>query len=113
MGSWMDNWSELLERKCATAAIRHLWQKYGIAYRPIVMVVFAMACSPGAAYWDILETLAEYALDGCSLPPWPAARWHSEICYRVLKTGDSCASAEEWLRDRAKEVRDIADGISA
>ena len=104
----MEDWEKIVERPCAAAAIRHLWQMHQVTYRPIVMAVFGMAVAPGATYWDILEAVAQYMGVGS------AREWHTDICYHLLKAGAEVeGSAEEWLRSRAEEVRRIADGICA
>lgn len=109
----MEMWDKLLERESAAAAVRHLWQEHGITYRPIVMVVFGMACAPDTTYWEVLEIWAQYVAECDGFPAWPASRWHSEICYKLLKAGYAGPSAEAWMKDRAREVREIANGIYA
>lgn len=102
------------ERRCAGAAINHLWNKHRIAYKPIVMIVYDMAVSPGKPYWEALADWAAYEDFGNALLQWPACRWHSEICYRLLKAGaDVPEGVAAWFAERAREVRAIADGISA
>ena len=104
----MDNLDETVERQCAAAAVRHLREVHGITYGPIVMVAFAMACAPDVTYSDVLECLAQY------VGGFDAQRWHTEICYHLLKSGtDLSSGTEQWFVDRAKEVRDIANRISA
>ena len=98
----------------ADAARRHLWRAFGITYKPIVEVVAEMALDRSLRYWEALEEWATVkALEtpcGC----WPATRWHSEICYRLLKVDAKVdGGAAAWIEARAKEVRAIADGISA
>lgn len=109
----MEVWEKLLEHEAATVAVRHLWKEYGITYMPIVMVVFGLACAPDTTYWEVLEMLTQYVAGRDGLPAWPVNRWHSEICYKLLKSGYDGASVEGWMEERAKEVRDIANGIYA
>ena len=109
----MVDWNNRWERECARATIAHLWQTYGISYRPIVWVVFEMALESETTYSDLLEVVAQYAVDSGGLPAWTASRWNSEICYHLLKKVDIDSSAEEWLRERAEEVRAIAGGVSS
>lgn len=95
------------------AATLHLWQRYRVTYRPIVQIVAEMALDRSLRYAEALEDWATAkALEtpyGC----WPSTRWHSEICYRLLKAGDECpGGAAAWMEARAKEVREIADRVS-
>jgi hypothetical protein len=93
-------------------ALMHLWKNHGITYRPIVEIVAEMALDRSLRYEDALEdwTTAK-ALEtpyGC----WPATRWHSEIGYRLLKVDAKCGGGiGPWMEARAKEVREIANGI--
>lgn len=103
----------LREARTARAAVRHLWEAYRITYRPIVMVVFAMALYEGKSYEEALEDWADYEQveEGHH---WPASRWHSEICYRLLATEEEAETCVHvWLTRWAKEVRELADRISA
>ena len=109
----MEAMDEIIrEAETARAAVRHLWQSHRITYRPIVMVVFAMALDERRSYEHVLQEWAEYEqIEGGY---WPASRWHSEICYRLLKAGvDAKGDAAAWMQQQAKEVRQLADGISA
>lgn len=95
------------------AAVLHLWQAHGITYRPIVQIVAEMALDRSLRYAEALEDWAKAkALEtpcGC----WPSSRWHSEICYRLLKVDARVeGGAAAWMEARAKEVRAIADGVS-
>lgn len=100
------------EARIARAAVQHLWQAHRITYRPIVMVVFGMALDERRTYDQVLQDWADYEQvdEGHH---WPASRWHSEICYRLLKAGADTDSAAAWMQQRAKEVRELADRISA
>lgn len=98
-------------RLIANAAIMHLWQKFRITYRPIVAIVADMAAD-GVSFEEALEAWAEgeaiESVYGC----WPASRWRSEICYRILKgDGEVPGSLEAWFEARVEEVRAIADGV--
>lgn len=95
------------------AAVLHLWQAHGITYRPIVQIVAEMALDRSLRYAEALEDWAQAkALEtpcGC----WPSSRWHSEICYRLLKVDARVeGGAAAWMEARAKEVRAIADRVS-
>lgn len=109
----MVDWNNRWEHECARATISLLWREYGITYRPITWIVFEMALEPDTIYSDVLEAVAQYAADQEGFPDWSASRWNSEICYHLLKKVDIDTSAEEWMRERAEEVRAIASGISA
>lgn len=100
------------EARTARAVVRHLWEKYRITYRPIVMVVHAMALDEKRTYRQVLQDWAEYeeVQEGHH---WPASRWHSEICYRLLKAGADTDSVPDWMQRAAEEVRELADRISA
>lgn len=101
------------ERRCAAAA-REVTGRCGVNYRPVVMIVFDMALSPGKPYREALADWAAYEDFGNALLQWPACRWHSEICYRLLKAGaDVPEGVAAWFDERAREVRAIADGVSA
>lgn len=103
----------LREARTARAAVQHLWEAHRITYRPIVMVVFAMALYEGKSYEEALEDWADYEQvdEGHH---WPASRWHSEICYRLLKAGaEAAGGVPDWMQQRAKEVRELADRVSA
>lgn len=100
------------EARTARAAVRHLWEKYRITYRPIVMVVHAMALDEKRTYRQVLQDWAAYEeiQEGHH---WSACRWNSEICYRLLKAGAEPERVSDWMKQTAKEVRELADGISA
>lgn len=100
-------------RAVRCAAIMHLWQRYKITYMPIVAIVATMAQDEIRGFE---ETLEDWAASNPCLGEiayhWPASRWRSEICYRLLKAGeDAPGGVEEWFKARAKEVREIADGV--
>lgn len=108
----MDTMDEILrEAATARASVRHLWEAHRITYRPIVMVVHAMALDEGRTYEQVLQDWAAYEKVGGSY--WPASRWHSEICYRLLKAGVELDDVKDWMQQQAKEVRELANGISA
>lgn len=95
------------------AAILHLWEAYGLTFRPIVAIVAVMAMDEKRSFEDTLQWWAEWEAQGKSYV-WPAARWRSEICYRLLKAGQEAPGGlGAWFEARAKEVRDIANGIPA
>ena len=100
------------EARTARAAVQHLWQAHRITYRPIVMVVFGMALDERRTYEQVLQDWADYEQvdEGHH---WPACRWHSEICYRLLKAGAEPERVSDWMKQQAKEVRELADRISA
>lgn len=66
-----------MERRCA-AACREALARDGITHRACVMVLFAMALD-GLSYVEAVKEWAEF--DG----GWDAHRWHTEICYHLLK----------------------------
>lgn len=106
------------EARTARAAVQHLWQAHRITYRPIVMVVFGMALDERRTYEQVLQDWADYEQMGENHHRWPASRWHSEICYRLLKAeaeipGGVLGGIPAWMQQRAKEVRELADRISA
>lgn len=100
------------EARTARAAVQHLWQAHRITYRPIVMVVHAMALDERRTYRQVLQDWAEYeeVKEGHH---WSASRWHSEICYRLLRAGAEPERVSDWMKQQAKEVRELADRISA
>ena len=100
------------EARTARAAVQHLWQSHRITYRPIVMVVFGMALDERRTYEQVLQDWADYEQVGEG-HHWPSSRWHSEICYRLLKAGADTDSTAAWMQQQAKEVRELADRISA
>lgn len=102
----------LREARIARAAARYLWEKHQISHRPIIMVVFAMALDEKRTYRQVLKEWAAYeeVKEGHH---WTATRWHSEICYRLLKAGAEPERVSDWMRQAAEEVRKLADGISA
>ena len=100
------------EARMSRAAVRHLWEKSKITYRPIVMVVFAMALDDRRTYEQVLQDWADYEqIDEGHR--WPASRWNSEICYRLLKAGVDTKNVAAWMRQQAREVRELANRISA
>lgn len=108
----MDTMDEIL-REAATArtAVRHLWQEHHITYRPIVMVVFGMALDLNRSYDQVLQDWADY--EDVYGSKWSASRWHSEICYWLLQAGVETDSVKDWMQERAKEVRQLADRVPA
>lgn len=101
MGEW--------RRAIRSAAIMHLWQEYGITYEPIVEIVTELALDRSLRYREALEDWAEAKAEEDAFA-WPASRWHSEICYRLLKVEAKVeGGAAAWIEARAKEVRAIAD----
>lgn len=107
----------MMTEAAAKAAIRHLWQRHRITYKPIVTIVFDMALDSSRSYEAALE---DWAATQCGPPEqpiagkrysWPASRWHSEICYRLLKAGEECpGGVAAWFKAEAKEVRQLAEG---
>lgn len=94
------------------AAVMHLWQKHGITYVPIVEIITEMALDRSLRYQEALEDWATAKAEE-DFFPWPSSRWHSEICYRLLKVDARVeGGAAAWMEARAKEVRAIADGVS-
>jgi hypothetical protein len=92
-------------------AIRYLWTAYGLTYRPIVAIVAVMAQDEKRSFEDALEWWAQYEAEGKPYA-WPASRWRSEICYRLLKVGQEAPGGlAAWFEARAKEVRDIANRV--
>ena len=105
MGEW--------KRAIRSAAILHLWQVYGITYEPIVEIVTELALDRSLRYLEALEDWAKAKAERDAFA-WPSTRWHSEICYRLLKVEANVeGGAAAWIEARAKEVRAIADGIPA
>ena len=101
-----------MEDKYIDTAIRHLWMSYGLTYRPIVAIVAVMAADEKRSLEAALEWWAEWEAEGKPYA-WPAARWRSEICYRLLKVGQEAPGGlSGWFEARAKEVREIADRVS-
>lgn len=68
-----------LELRLANAS-REALARDGISDRACVMVLFAML-NEDIGYEDALKVWARYENGGC----WSAQRWHSEICYQLLK----------------------------
>ena len=97
------------ERLTIAAARLHLWAAFRITYPAIVSIVAAMATDDTM---DFGEALAAWAgswseADGSG---WSAARWRSEICYRLLKAGQEAPGGlAAWFEARAKEVRQLAN----
>lgn len=103
MGAWRN------AVRCAAGM--HLWQQHGISYVPIVEIVTEMALDRSLHYQEALEdwTKAKAEAEAFS---WTSTRWHSEICYRLLKVDARIeGGAAAWMEARAKEVREIADGV--
>lgn len=100
-----------MEDKCIDVSIRYLWMAYGLTYRPIVAIVAVMAQNEKRSFEDTLKWWAQYEADGKPYA-WPASRWRSEICYRLLKVGqEPPGGLAAWFEARAKEVRDIANRV--
>lgn len=100
-----------MENRYINTAIRYLWMSYGLTYRPIVAITAVMAMDEKQSFESALEMWAEWEAEGKPYA-WPASRWRSEICYRLLKVGqDAPGGLAPWFEARAKEVRDIANGI--
>lgn len=98
-----------MEDRCIAEAYRHLWVSYKLTYRPIVAIVAAMAMDEKRSFEAALEAWAEWEADGKPYA-WPASRWRSEICYRLLKVGQEAPGGlAAWFEARAKEVRQIAN----
>lgn len=101
----------MMDDRIAEAAIRLLWKEYHITYRPIVSIVAVMAMDEARSLEDALQWWADFEAIGKSFT-WPASRWRSNICYRLLKVGqDAPGGLELWFKARAKEVRDIANRV--
>ena len=95
--------------RTARAAVQCMTE-IGANRRPIVMIVFDMALSPGKPYRDALADWAAYE----DYPAQSAHRWHAEICYWLLKDRQEVPEGvAAWFEERAKEVRRLADGVPA
>jgi transposase len=92
------------ELRCAAAA-RSVLADHGVSYDPAVMVLFDMALK-GCGYREAVDDWAAHK------EAWSASRWHSEICYQLLKAGIEERTAN-WFAERREEVVRLADGISA
>lgn len=94
-----------IAKRCSEALARQ-----GIEYRAATMVLFGMVAED-VTYWESLRCFADYERvhEGISFAP---ERWHSEICYRLIKAWIIEPPAQ-WFEVMAGEVRAIADGISA
>lgn len=92
------------ERRIAAAALRTL-ARYGVAGVPATMILFCMAAE-GMRYH---EALAEWAAFKAT---YSECRWHSEVCYALLKAGIE-ERAADWFAARVREVKEIENGISA
>lgn len=102
-----------MEDRIVETAIRHLWKDYRITYRPIISIVAVMAMDEARRLDDALQWWADFEAVGKPFA-WPATRWRSNICYRLLKVGQEAPGGlEQWFKDRAREVREIADGVRA
>lgn len=100
----------MMAEAAAKAAIRHLWQRHRITYKPIVTLVYDMALDSSRSYEAALEDWAATQTVGGAWY-WPASCWHSEICYRLLKAGEECpGGVAAWFETEAKEVRQLAEG---
>lgn len=64
----------------ACNAAREALARDGIHDRACTMVLFAMLVE-GLCYVEAVKAWAAYESGGI----WPPERWHSEICYRLLK----------------------------
>lgn len=74
-----------LELKTANAA-REALARDGIHDRACTMVLFAML-HEDMCYVEAVKAWAAYENGGA----WPPERWHSEICYRLVKAWiDEC-----------------------
>ncbi len=103
----------MMDDRIVETAIRLLWKKYHITYRPIVSIVAVMAMDETRSLDDALQWWTDFEAIGKAFS-WPASRWRSNICYRLLKVGqDAPGGLEPWFKARAKEVREIADGVCA
>jgi hypothetical protein len=90
-------------------AIRYLWAAFGLTYRPIVAIVAVMAEDEKRSFEEALEWWAQYEAEGKPYA-WPASRWRSEICYRLLKVGQEAPGGlAAWMQARTEEVRRIAN----
>lgn len=96
---------ELVRELRLAAAARSVLVKYGVSYDPAVMVLFDMALK-GCGYREAVDDWTAHK------EAWSASRWHSEICYQLLKAGIEERTAN-WFAERREEVVRLADGISA
>lgn len=97
------------EKRIARAVIEHM-TALGANRRPIVMIVFDMAVTPGKPYRDALADWAAYEDE----PVWPADRWHTEICYWLLKSRQEVPEGvAAWFDKQVGEVLQLAGRISA
>lgn len=97
--------------KYIECAIRYLWMSYGMTYRPIIAILAVMAADEKRSFESALQWWALWEAEGKPFA-WPASRWRSEICYRLLKAGQEAPGGlAAWFEARAKEVRDIANRI--
>ena len=91
------------ERRIAAAARTHL-ARIGLNYRPAVMILYCMAAE-GYDYRHCLEEWAAYE----DTPTWTPDRWHSEMCYMLLKSkAEVVGGVAAWFEEQAKEVRRLA-----
>ena len=101
----------MAEGDVINAAIRHLWEAHGLTYRPIVAITAVMAMDEKRSFESAVRWWAEYEAEGKPYA-WPASRWRSEICYRLLKVGEEAPGGlPHWFEARAKEVREIANRV--
>lgn len=94
-------------------ATRTVLKKHRLLRRPFIMMVYVMARFPEFDYQAALADWAAYEEFGDGLQ-WSAARWNTEFCYWLIKTrADVPNGVAAWFAERAREVRAIADGVSA
>lgn len=97
------------DRLCARESIRHMWQKYGITYKPLVMAIFALASGQVPTYREALDCFCEYA----QKKGWgelSAEQWHAEICRHLLGAGiDMPYGADAWIEECARDVAALAE----
>lgn len=96
---------ELARELVCAAAAHSVLASHGVSYGPAVMVLFDMALK-GCGYREAVDDWAGFK------ETWTASRWHSEICYRLLKAGIE-ERAANWFAERCEEVVRLADGVFA
>ena len=91
--------------RCAEVLARQ-----GIEYRAATLVLFGMV-EAGLTYWESLTCFVDWERqhDGVR---FPVERWHSEMCYRLIKAWIIEPPAQ-WFGVMAVEVEQFADGVSA
>lgn len=84
--------------------------RQGIKHRAATLVLFGMV-EGGLTYWESLACFADWERqhDGVR---FPVERWHSEVCYLMIKAWIVEPPAQ-WFEVMAAEVRQLADGIPA